>query len=238
MALCKVGNKWVNCCDHYGYTTNGVENSNSKPKRTNSKSLQTKKVNPELKKALVAKPVEANSEFGLKQKTSSNGGASIYQMNGLKGVVPMKLTTKVVNGNEVKVMKLATQNVNEEMKWNAKLDCTGGTTIKHFSISTVNGPTSVLQPANYSVSTMTKQVNIKPWINHLEEQYKGALTKGNGDYNEEATISLQPSVTELVRFDSSCAYPGTGNVKQFSGQVKPKTTVKCILTNPPYVPET
>ena len=236
LAMCKVGGKWVNCCDHYGYTINGVEKSDSK---VNTKSFKAKKSNPKPKKAIIAKPVKGHSDFGLTQNAPSNGGASIYQMNGLKGVVPMKTTTKMVNGNETKVMKLASKNVNEKMKWNAKLDCAGGTTIKHFSISTVNGPTSVLNPANYSVSTMTKQVNVKPWsLNHVEEQCRAALTKANGEYKEEATVALQPNVTELVRFNASCAYPGTSNVVQYSGKVKPKTTVKCVWTNPPYVPET
>ncbi|GJM15782.1 MAG: hypothetical protein DHS20C13_11090 [Thermodesulfobacteriota bacterium] len=239
LALCKVGNKWVNCCDHYGYTINGEETSDSSNKKLKNKSFKSNKVKPKPNKVFVAKPVKGQSDFDFTQETSPNGGASIYQMNGLKGVVPMKLTSKMVNGNEVSVMKIASQKVNEKMKWNAKLDCTGGTTIKHFSISTANGPTSVLNPANYSVVSMTKQVNVKPWsLNHVEEQCRDALTKANGDYKEEATIALQPNVTELVRFNASCAYPGTSNVKQYSGKVKPKTTVKCVLTNPPYVPET
>ena len=238
LAMCKVKGKWVNCCDHYGYTVNGVEKDSS-PKRVSSKSFKAKKTNPKPKKVLVASPVKGQSDFGFTQKTPVNGGASIYQMNGLKGVVPMKTATKMVNGNEVRVMKLAHKNVNQKMKWNTKLDCANGTTIKHFSISTANGPTSVLNPANYSVSTMTKQVNVKPWsLNHVEEQCRNALKKANGEYKEEATIALQPSVSELVRFNASCAYPGTSNVVQYSGKVKPKTTVKCVWTNPPHVPET
>ena len=238
LALWKVDGKWVNCCDHYGYTINGEEPSSSNKKFKN-KSFKAKKVKSKPKKLVVAKPVQNKSDLGLTQNTPANGGASIYQMNGLKGLVPMKLATKMVNGNEVKVMKIANQKVNQKMKWNAKLDCSNGTTIKHFSISTANGPTSVLNPANYSVSTMTKQVNIKPWnLNHVEQQCRDALTKSNGKYHEEATIALKPNTTELVRFKASCAYPGTNNYKQYSGQVKPKTTVKCVLTNPPYVPET
>ncbi|MEM7008788.1 MAG: hypothetical protein AAF462_06585 [Thermodesulfobacteriota bacterium] len=239
LALCKVDGKWVNCCDHYGYTINGEEPSNSSNKGIKNKSFKAKKSKSKPKKLIVAKPVQKKSDFDLQQKTPSNGGASIYQMNGLKGVVPMKLATKMVNGNEVKVMKIANKNVNQKMKWNAKLDCPQGTGMKSFSISTVNGPVTVLNPANYSIGSMTKQVNIKPWsLNHVAEQCQDALTKPNGKYHEEATIALQPNVSEHVRFQASCYYHGTNNYKQYSGQVKPKTTVKCVLTNPPYVPET
>jgi|GEM_PF-6334367 len=235
LALCQVDGKWVNCCDHYGYTVNGKEKSGSSKKKLNLKAVK-----PAANKAVVAEPAAGQQDFGYKAPSSSpNGSASIYQMNGMSGSVPMKLATKLVNGNEVKVMKLASQNLNQEMTWNAKLDCGEGAVINHFEIQTANGFKSVFPSGNYTTDSVNRNVEIKPWsLSTVESQCAAALTKGNGDYNEEAAIWLQPSTVDIVRFDASCKYSGTSNVKQYSGQVKPKTKVKCTLTNPPYKPET
>lgn len=225
LALCKVGDKWVNCCDHYGYTVNGVEKSDPPKRKLNLKAV---------------KPAAGQQGSTYKAPSSSpNGSASIYQMNGMSGSVPMKLTTKVFNGNEVTVMKLASKNLNQEMTWNAKLECGEGTVANHFEIQTANGFKSVFPAGSSNVQSVNKNVEIKPWsLNTVESQCAAALTKGNGDYNEEAVIWLQPSTVDIVRFDASCKYEGTSNVKQYSGQVNPKTKVKCTLTNPPYKPET
>jgi len=234
LALCKVDGKWVNCCDHYGYTVNGVEKP-STPKRN----LNLKSVKPVESNAVAAKsPAAGQKSFGAKT-TAPNGGASIYQMNGMSGSVPMKITTKLVNGNEVHVLKLASKNMNQEMTWNAKLSCGSGTVINHFEILTANGPRAVFPAGNHTTTSVNHNVEIKPWsLNTVESQCADALSKGNGKYNNQAVIWLEPSVVDIVRFDASCKYAGTSNVVQYSGQVKPKTKVTCTLTNPPYVPET
>ncbi len=239
LALCKVDGKWVNCCDHYGYTTNGVDNSDSSttPKRIKSSRKSTK---PVAKKAVLVKPKHQSSQSGYTSNPfPSHGGASIYQMNGLHGTVPMKLKSESHNGHEYTVMKLASKNLKEKTKWNAKLQCGENQSIKHFEISTANGPKAVFPTGNYTEDHINKNVMIKPWsLNTVEKQCKDALTKGNGDYKKEATIQLQPTTVDLVRFNASCVYNGTSNTKQYSGKVKPTTKVKCVLTNPPYKPET
>lgn len=238
LALCKVDGKWVNCCDHYGYTVNGVPKNNQRG-NLNLKVIKPDPVKPVAKNAVVANPAAGRKASSYKTPSSPNGSASIYQMNGMKGTVPMKLTTKMVNGNEVKVMKLATNNLNESITWNAKLECGGGTVINHFEIQTANGFKSVLPGGNHTASSMNKNVEIKPWgLKTVESQCEDALTLGNGSYKEEASIWLQPTTSNLVRFQASCRYSGTNNIKQYSGKVKPKTKVKCMLTNPPYKPET
>lgn len=232
LALCKVDGKWVNCCDHYGYTVNGVEKP-STPKRN----LNLKSVKPGPGKEVVAQSA-AGKSFGAKA-SAPNGSASIYQMNGMSGSVPMKITTKLVNGNEVHVLKLASKNMNQEMTWNAKLDCGSGTVINHFEILTANGPKAVFPVGNHTTTSVNRNVGIKPWsLNTVESQCAEALSKGNGTYNNEAVIWLEPTTVDVVRFGASCEYSGTSNVVQYSGQVKPKTKVTCTLTNPPYVPET
>ena len=233
LALCKVDGKWVNCCDHYGYTVNGVEKSSSPKKNFNLKTVK-----PAANNGVVAK--SPAGQKGFSSKTSgSNGSASIYQMNGMSGTVPMKITTKLVNGNEVHVLKLASQNMNQEMTWNAKLSCGSGTVINHFEIQTANGPKAVFPVGNHTVTNVNRNVEIKPWsLKTVETQCAQALSKGNGKYNNQAVIWLEPSVVDIVRFGASCKYSGTSNIVQYSGQVKPKTKVTCTLTNPPYVPET
>jgi len=233
LALCQVDGKWVNCCDHYGYTVNGVEKPSS-PKRK----LNLKSVKPAANNAAVAKSQAGQKSFGSKA-SAPNGSASIYQMNGMSGTVPMKITTKLVNGNEVHVLKLASKNLNQEMTWNAKLSCGGGTVINHFEIQTANGPRAVFPAGNHTTTSVNRNIGIKPWsLNTVESQCAEALSKGNGKYNNQAVIWLEPSVVDVVRFGASCRYSGTSNVVQYSGQVKPKTKVTCTLTNPPYVPET
>ncbi len=233
LALCKVDGKWVNCCDHYGYTVNGVEKSSSSKKNYNLKSVKPAKNN-----GVVAK--SPAGQKGFSSKTSgSNGNASIYQMNGMSGTVPMKITTKLVNGNEVHVLKFASKNMNQEMTWNAKLQCGSGTVINHFEIQTANGPKAVFPAGNHTVTNVNRNIKIKPWsLKTVETQCAAALSKGNGKYNNQAVIWLEPSVVDIVRFGASCKYSGTSNIVQYSGQVKPKTKVTCTLTNPPYVPET
>ncbi len=234
LALCKVDGKWVNCCDHYGYTVDGVEKP-STPKRN----LNLKSVKPAPGKSVVAKsPAAGQKTFGAKASGSS-GSASIYQMNSMSGAVPMKITTKLVNGNEVHVLKLAAKNMNQEMTWNAKLNCGSGTVINHFELLTANGPKAVFPVGDHTTTSVNRNVEIKPWsLNTVESQCAEALTKGNGKYNNQAVIWLEPSTVDIVRFGASCEYSGTSNVVQYSGQVKPKTKVTCTLTNPPYVPET
>lgn len=234
LALCKVDGKWVNCCDHYGYTVNGEEKP-STPKRN----LNLKSVKPAENNAVVAKSPAAGQKSFKETPSAPNGSASIYQMNGMSGSVPMKITTKLVNGNEMHVLKLASQNLNQEMTWNAKLSCGSGTVINHFEILTANGPRAVFPAGNHTTTSVNRNVEIKPWsLNTVESQCAEALSKGNGTYNNQAVIWLEPSVVDIVRFDASCKYAGTSNVVQYSGQVKPKTKVTCTLTNPPYVPET
>jgi hypothetical protein len=225
LALCQVDGKWVNCCDHYGYTVNGVEKSDPPKRKLNLKAV---------------KPASGQQGPAYKAPSSSpNGSASIYQMDGMSGSVPMKLTTKVVNGNEVTVMKLASKNLNQEMTWNAKLECGEGTVANHFEFQTANGFKSAFPPGSLNTQSVNKNVQIKPWsLNTVESQCADALTNGNGDYNKEAIIWLQPTPLDVVKFDASCKYSGTNNVKQYSGQADPKTKVKCTLTNPPYKPET
>lgn len=164
-------------------------------------------------------------------------GVTLYQINGFKGQIPLKIVSKLVNGNEVKSLEFAHPNgMNENMQFMAKAVAPSGMIYKSFQISTVNGVASVT-PASadqYDGKTIIDKVTLKPWqLSNVLQQCRTHMANGSG-WKSEATFDLQVN-SNVVHGKAVFALAANPNDPtkwtSRSATVSPKTRVRAYLVS-------
>jgi hypothetical protein len=180
----------------------------------------------------LAQPPVASTDV----KAADKVGVTLYQVNGLKGSIPLKKVYKVDPSGDTGHYELqfASSNMNTEMEIMAKYVVPAGMTFQSFEVRTVNGPTQVTPAGadSWDGKTIIDKVTVSPWnMNHVLQQCVAHLQNGNDTFEDSATFDLEADSTETIRGNASAFFPNAppGSASSATGTMKPRTRVTAYI---------
>ena len=179
-----------------------------------------------------ADPPVASTDLSAGEKV----GVTVYQVNGLKGSIPLKKVYKVDPSGDTGHYELqfASNNMNTQMQIMAKYVVPAGMTFKSFEIHTANGPTQVTPAGadSWDGQTIIDKVTVSPWnMSRVLQQCIAHLQNGDGTFKDSATFDLQADTTEVIRGNGIATPPNAppGSASSSSGTMKPRTRVTAYI---------
>lgn len=182
--------------------------------------------------AVYAAPPVASTDLSAGERA----GVTVYQVNGLKGSIPLKKVYKVDPSGDTGRYELqfASGQMNTEMQIMAKFVVPAGMTFKSFEVHTANGPQQVTPAGadSWDGQTIVDKVTVSPWnMSRVLQQCVAHLRNNDGTFKDSATFDLQADSTEVIRGNGIATPPNAppGSAASASGTMTPKTRVTAYI---------